>query len=384
MSRTSITCRYFYVGHGSMNLLDIRKDNQTVCMMLIDAGTRPRVPEPPEELLFYDMIQNSISTVSVQLKQALEADVPVYVFVTHHHIDHFNFLTNQLRTFVEAAYAIYIPCPPSDDAWGPEDRELFLMAQQMQMDGKNVVFIQDVLQAGREDRMLEIPLPDILEDSVQMCCWTPYAGSEGLREPNSVGTIYGIRMKEEHNAMLFTGDMDATMMCAIQRNSCVQISIRNFFERIPDSPPHIITVPHHGSYHSLVQESGMVGWTLSLNEIKELFINMNLYDAIYVISASANYMDEHPRYETIRFFLENIRTKPFSAKNHVSDFDIFGRIIVLDGEQRYHYVYLSPMHLSCTFSHIMKRNASEPDLWAECNPRELIDKVSDFACIHII
>ena len=217
-----------------------------------------------------------------------------------------------------------------------------------------------------------------------MCCWTPYAGSEGLREPNSVGTIYGIRMKEEHNAMLFTGDMDATMMCAIQRNSCVQISIRNFFERIPDSPPHIITVPHHGSYHSLVQESGMVGWTLSLNEIKELFINMNLYDAIYVISASANYMDEHPRYETIRFFLENIRTKPFSAKNHVSDFDIFGRIIVLDGEQRYHYVYLSPMHLSCTFSHIMKRNASEPDLWAECNPRELIDKVSDFACIHII
>ena len=44
MSRTSITCRYFYVGHGSMNLLDIRKDNQTVCMMLIDAGTRPMVP----------------------------------------------------------------------------------------------------------------------------------------------------------------------------------------------------------------------------------------------------------------------------------------------------------------------------------------------------
>ena len=256
-----INAKFFYVGHGAMNYIQIFDDaNAIVCQILIDAGCNDDKTDGSKR-------ESNVAFVKEQLVD--NKYVSTVILLTHFHDDHYNLLTSLITRELENVWLLvgsltdmlFMNNPENDVA------QLFhILEENRRMILPRIESPVRILSKMR----IPVQLPDGIDF---YCLWNNYFAdittetiedivprpSLGQSYVNRNGAAFALCLGD--NALLFLGDMTGANFWALLLEDHLRTSIQTIFGNLKIW----MTVPHHGSMH-----------TLSLEPMLHPFISLNL------------------------------------------------------------------------------------------------------------
>lgn len=240
----------YYVGHGSMYYVEVRNDaSETVLHLIVDAGTNPRAANPA-------MVMSNLGSIVARIASR---PAQVIVCLTHFHLDHYSHMAHLLDGIASLGpavpYLIYLTASPKcfnlrSAGWRHSlFEELYDPLGSM---SEEVVFRDIVMRHGKNLRLLDayqnglenlwaFP-PAISLD--RLFSWTDVTNDE-----NRNGTLFALRV--DGSLIWFTGDITGTTMEWLIGNDILPQAGRDIRELVNGAQNIAMTVPHHGSIHTL-------------------------------------------------------------------------------------------------------------------------------------
>lgn len=237
--------RFCYVGHGAMNYIQIydnSNQNQVLGHVLVDAGST-------DDKTDHTFLNQNLNYIKQEIAQHT---APVYVFITHFHADHYNLL-NKLKIPKDSEGGMYIGSMQYMDdliGEGPENKlyQFWLLHESMERE----ILYQTLIPV----KMMEIG------DVKIYCLWNNYctnitgaaikntffSASFGKLCRNRNGAAFAFCCGD--NAVIFPGDMTGANFMAL----FLQDDLYMHMKLLLNSYKIWMTVPHHGSSHTLALE----------------------------------------------------------------------------------------------------------------------------------
>lgn len=256
-----INAKFFYVGHGAMNYIQIFDDaNAVVCQILIDAGSNDDKTDRSKK-------NSNIAFVQEQLVG--NKTVPTIVLLTHFHDDHYNLLTSLIKQEIQDVWMLVGSLTDMIFMNNPENQ----VAQLFNILDENRRMILPRIESPVHI-LSETGIPVQLPDGIDFyCLWNNYFAeitkqtiedivplpSLGQGYVNRNGAAFALCLGD--NALLFLGDMTGANFFALLLEDNLRTSIHEIFFDLKIW----MTVPHHGSMH-----------TLSMEPFLHPFISLNL------------------------------------------------------------------------------------------------------------
>ncbi len=257
----AINAKFFYVGHGAMNYIQIFDDvNAVVCQILIDAGCN-------DDKTNGEKRERNIAFVKEQLVD--NKTVPTLVLLTHFHDDHYNLLTSLITGGIEDVWLLVGSLTDMLFMNDPENE----VTQLFNLLGENRRMILPRIESP-VPLLSTLGIPVQLPDGIDLyCLWNTYFAeitqetigdivprpSLGQGYVNRNGAAFALC--HEENALLFLGDMTGANFWALLLEDHLRTSIQTIFSNLKIW----MTVPHHGSMH-----------TLSMEPLLHPFVSLNL------------------------------------------------------------------------------------------------------------
>lgn len=244
----------FYAGHGGLYYTEV-KDNAgtTILHLVVDAGTKPRI---------YDAAQldRNLDSIAVNVKD-FPADV--VVCLTHPHLDHYSHIDDllvKIGQLVTVGLKVFLTMDPGDfnvmsNPYACQKAVSEMCKPLNSMTRHNQVF-----------RNLMKHFPNSLYFLASYhagveCLWHSttldaklyrlFTWLDDSIEKNRNGTLFALKL--DRSLIWFTGDITGeNMRWVIEEDAADQV--RKDIASLTDQTDNVaITVPHHGSVHSLEQ-----------------------------------------------------------------------------------------------------------------------------------
>lgn len=271
----------YYSGHGAMNYIEVMDDTgQVVSKIIVDAGCTDDQHEKVER--YFEEFKNRLFYT--------EKNAPVFIFITHYHEDHFNFLDNIYKWMV------------GDDK--PEIHVIFGSVADWQLrNGDPNSFLMEVYNLRDTIGTVDIPgrrlcsLISQVENIELYMLWNCLCPIGGWND-NSAAFL--VRDTYRHVAFVFLGDMTGNTFLALLSKE----EILSEMKELLDGYGKIITVPHHGSIKTLL-DGNFVQITqdgIDMTPLVDAMECLSLDGGVYFISNGILDKFNHPDYMTAMTF----------------------------------------------------------------------------------
>lgn len=313
--------KFFYVGHGAMNYVQIFNNKGAVIShFLIDAGSTDDK---------YN--QGEVQNQNLGLLQTLiltNMDSPLVIIITHLHKDHYNLL-NELNIPDISNFYLLVGSVIDESYFlsDSEDELACFWNLHRQMNKQVVSYI------GQPTEWSEVELGDVK----LYLLWNNYflnmASKQGNRfcgkattsEYNSNGLA--VAFLTDKHAVIFSGDMTGKNFDAIWSN----IDLRKNLYDLLGTRIKLMTVPHHGSLHTLLEPSGNP--VISLKRYPTMYYNTqrlkeiitNVFGKVQKMYISAGLRDRfcHPDYAAVAGYSKvGYGLLPASFEVYKQDYDV--------------------------------------------------------------
>lgn len=236
--------KFFYVGHGAMNYLQILDAwGNVVSHFLVDAGSS-------DDKTDGTVLENNLALVRTEISNHLMA--PLVILITHFHDDHYNLL-NSLQIPDSSEYWL---CVGSlTDEWDILNEPQNPLAMFWNLHPNMNKEILGRLEVPTPFQAPNVPLgdvevyylwnnyfTDITEEAIHEVF--PHA-SRGSFHRNRNGTAVAFLCNGK--VVVFTGDMTGANFWAL----LLEDNFRKAIQQLFDGHTVWMTVPHHGSLHTL-------------------------------------------------------------------------------------------------------------------------------------
>lgn len=283
----------YYVGHGAMNYIEIYDNNGDVdSVIIIDAGSNE------DTLISSSGVTNgnsNLKTLNETLSQYDES-IPVIICVTHTDEDHYSYIESIISNLEEQRgknvnFVIYIGSITEDKlmAWQGDSGPRFKF-KNVAMKYKSVVFFLE-----KSSR------PRILQRFENISLWTMCnrAGGNG-KDVNSDSAVYCLL--NETTAFLFMGDITGATMKNIINQGSEGWKLKLHDKEI------VMTVPHHGSMHSMSADKFVEDCTQDdCQNWKTFRENIGLNEYSVVVSYGYNDSNKHPDGAALYFYSKDAK-----------------------------------------------------------------------------
>lgn len=248
--------RFCYVGHGAMAYIQVYdRTGHVTAHLLVDAGSTDDKTDGSLRERNLDFVSEEISSYPA----------PMYVFITHFHEDHYNLL-NQLNIPKDMTGHLYVGSIRGENEFDDPENELRIFWN-LHSRMRRVIIPQTT-----------IPMELLTLDNVQVyCLWNNYftrltdqmvcrkyqRACTGDSHRNENGAAFALIC--DGDAVVFSGDMTGRNFRELLGNSWFQADVKKHL----DGRTVYMTVPHHGSLHTLTEPE----WypLLSLNKWSGFF-----------------------------------------------------------------------------------------------------------------
>lgn len=286
--------RFCYVGHGAMNYIQIYDDsNEVLGHVLVDAGST-------DDKTDHTFLNQNLNYIQQEIAKNT---APVIILITHLHEDHYNLLWNLKSTIIGRIEYLCIGSTQSIDNDLSDPENILKILWNLQAESKRIVLEQ-----------ITAPVEMFTLGDVQVyCLWNNYFtkitstmadykyvyARRGDDYRNENGAAFAFLCKDK--AVVFSGDMTGDNFRQLQRGSTLEKQIR----KVLGQKLVYMTVPHHGSLHSL-QKTEWRRWLL-LNR-KTCYFNVS------VISNIIKKVFQSP----IKMYISAGKMDKFGHPNHVA------------------------------------------------------------------